>query len=103
MCSRNSLGALLLLALTAGCGKEGARTPADPGAAEARKLLAQAGFADGKGFPKLEVIYNTDEYHQKIAAAIQEMWRANLGVTVELRNMDFPVMMTAVQPTSSRP
>src|SRR5262245_29885544 len=97
MCSRNRLAAILLAVLAGGCGKDDARASVDPKVAEARKLLAEAGFADGRGFPKLEVIYNTDEYHQKIAAAIQEMWRANLGVTVELRNMDFPVMMTAVQ------
>lgn len=65
--------------------------------AQARTLMAEAGFPGGQGMPKLEVLYNRDEYHQKIAAAIQEMWRSNLGVTVDLRNMDFPVMMGAVQ------
>jgi ABC-type oligopeptide transport system substrate-binding subunit len=96
MYSRSRLGVLFLLAL-AGCGKSEppAATP-DPKVAEAKKLLADAGFADGRGFPKLEVLYNTDEYHRQIASAIQEMWRVNLGVTVELRNMEFPVMMGAV-------
>jgi len=97
MCSRSRLAAVLLLAL-AGCGKSD--PPAAPAVysklAEARKLLAEAGFPDGKGFPKLEVVYNTDEYHRQIASAIQEMWRVNLGVAVELRNMEFPIMMGAV-------
>src|SRR5688572_709251 len=97
MCSRSRLAALVLLALAAGCGKGDPPAAVDPKVAEARKLLADAGFPGGQAFPKLEVLYNTDEYHQKIAAAIQEMWRINLGVTVELRNMDFPVMMGAVQ------
>jgi ABC-type oligopeptide transport system substrate-binding subunit len=97
MCSRTSLAALIVVALAGGCGKKDAVSSADPKVAEARKLLADAGFAGGKDFPKLEVLYNTDEYHQKIAAAVQEMWRSNLGVTVELRNMDFPVMMGTVQ------
>jgi ABC-type oligopeptide transport system substrate-binding subunit len=98
MCSRSRLATLLVLAL-AGCGKSDppAASAVDPAVAEARKLLAAAGFADGKGFPKLEVLYNTDEYHRQIASAIQEMWRVNLGVTVELRNMEFPLMMGAVQ------
>src|SRR6185295_4768941 len=97
MCSRSSLAALLVVALAGGCGKTDPVAPADPKVVEARKLLADAGFAEGKGFPKLEVLYNTDEYHRQIAAAIQEMWRVNLGVAVELRNLEFPVMMGMVQ------
>lgn len=98
MCSRSRLAALVCLALAA-CGKSDPPAPAapDPRVAEARRLLAEAGFPDGRGFPKLEVLYNTDEYHRQIASAIQEMWRVNLGVGVELRNTEFPVMMGAVQ------
>lgn len=61
--------------------------------AKARQLLAQAGFPDGKGFPKLEILYNTDEGHKKIAAAIQQMWRKNLGIEVELRNTEWKVYL----------
>jgi len=97
MCSRSSAAAALLLALLGACGKGEPPAAVERSVADARKLLAEAGFPDGKGFPKLEVLYNTDEYHRQIAAAIQEMWRVNLGVTVELRNMEFPIMMGAVQ------
>jgi ABC-type oligopeptide transport system substrate-binding subunit len=95
MSSRGS--ALVLVAILAGCGKAEPPAPASTlPIAEARKLLADAGFPDGKGFPKLEVLYNTDEYHRQTAAAIQEMWRSSLGVTVELRNLEFPVFMGLV-------
>ena len=30
--------------------------------------------------------YNTDEGHQKIAQAVQDMWKKNLGVEVTLDN-----------------
>ncbi len=55
----------------------------------ARAALAEAGYPGGKGFPKLEVLYNTDDRHKKIAAAIQEMWRNHLGIDVELRNVEW--------------
>ncbi len=66
----------------------------DPNAAkveEAKKLMAEAGFPDGKGFPKLTVYYNTSEGHKKIAEAVQEMWKTNLGIDVELANEEWAV------------
>ncbi|MCT4593230.1 MAG: peptide ABC transporter substrate-binding protein [Anaeromicrobium sp.] len=58
---------------------------------EAKKLLAEAGYPDGKGFPAAEVLYNTSEGHKAIGEAIQEMWRKNLGISVELRNQEWAV------------
>ncbi len=69
----------------------GKMAPYDPAAA--RKLLAEAGYPDGKGFPKIEILYNTQEAHKKIAAAIQEMWRENLHVDVELRNVEWKIYL----------
>lgn len=40
--------------------------------AEAKKLLAEAGFPDGKGFPEMELLYNTSEGHKAIAEAVQK-------------------------------
>jgi oligopeptide transport system substrate-binding protein len=57
----------------------------------AQKLLAEAGFPEGKGFPKLELLYNTTEGHRKIAEAIQQMWRKNLGIDVSLYNQEAKV------------
>jgi oligopeptide transport system substrate-binding protein len=61
--------------------------------AQAKKLLAEAGYPEGSGFPKAEVLYNTSEAHEKIAAAIQNMWRKNLGIEVELRNTEWKVYL----------
>lgn len=58
---------------------------------EAKKLLAEAGFPEGKGFPKLVISYNTNEGHKAVAEAIQEMWKTNLGIDVELTNAEWAV------------
>jgi ABC-type transport system substrate-binding protein len=53
--------------------------------ANAKKLLADAGFPDGKGFPKLKFsINNENPNYSKIAAALQQMWKQNLNVDVQV-------------------
>ncbi len=56
--------------------------------ARARELLAEAGYPDGQGVPPLELLFNTSENHRLVAEALQAMWRRELGLTVELRNME---------------
>lgn len=62
----------------------------------AKKLLAEAGFPEGKNFPKLEYLFNTSEGSLLAAQAYQEMWRQNLGIEVELRNLDWKVYLSAL-------
>lgn len=59
----------------------------------ARKLLAEAGFPGGKGFPAKEILINTSESHRKIAEAIQAMWRENLGIRVGIYNQEWKVYL----------
>ncbi|HYP17110.1 MAG TPA: peptide ABC transporter substrate-binding protein, partial [Opitutus sp.] len=59
---------------------------------EARRLLADAGFASGKGFPPIEFLYNTSENHRLLAEALQEMWRRELGIDVRLVNQELKVV-----------
>lgn len=61
--------------------------------AEAKKLLTEAGYPDGKGLPKIEIHYNTLEAHKKIAVAIQSMWKKNLGIDVGLFNQEWKVYL----------
>ena len=42
----------------------------------------------------LEILFNTNEDHRKVALAIQQMWQQNLGITVELVNQDWKVYLS---------
>jgi oligopeptide transport system substrate-binding protein len=59
----------------------------------ARKLLAQAGYPDGAGFPTVDILYNTSEGHRKIAIAIQQMWNKNLNINITLYNQDWKAFL----------
>lgn len=61
--------------------------------AEARRLLAEAGYPDGKGMPVVEVLYNTSEDHRIIAEALQQMWKTNLGIETRLVNQEWKVYL----------
>ncbi|CAM3432781.1 peptide ABC transporter substrate-binding protein [Marinicrinis lubricantis] len=62
---------------------------------EAKKLLAE-GLAE-KGLDKLptvNILYNTPgDGHKKIAEAIADMWRKNLGIEVELDSQEWGVFL----------
>jgi oligopeptide transport system substrate-binding protein len=58
--------------------------------------MREAGYPDGKGFPVTELLYNTSEGHRKIAVAIQQMWKKNLGINVTLSNQDWKVYLDSV-------
>lgn len=55
----------------------------------ARQLLAEAGFPDGKGFPKFGVLYNTMEAHKKVAEVIADQLRRNLHIDVAAYNQEW--------------
>ena len=64
---------------------------------KARELLAEAGFPNGEGFPNIELLYNTLEQHRTIAEAIQQMWKQNLNINVELVNQEWKVYLDTQQ------
>ena len=72
-----------------------ARQPHDPAAA--RELLAGAGFPEGKGFPRLELLLNTDAINTTILSAIQAMWKRELGIEVTLVAQDFRVYLDSMK------
>ncbi|WP_049752102.1 peptide ABC transporter substrate-binding protein [Carboxydothermus hydrogenoformans] len=54
---------------------------------EAKKLLAEAGYPDGKGFPELRYLTADRETSKKIAQYLQEQWRKNLNISTKLEVM----------------
>ena len=60
---------------------------------EAKRLLAEAGYPNGEGFPTVEYLYNTNDNHKAIGEALQNMWQTVLGVTVTLNNQDWGVFL----------
>ncbi len=64
---------------------------------EARRLLREAGYPEGKGFPPVVLAYNTEEDHKLVAEAVQSMWQRNLGVLIKLENQEWKVYLKQLQ------
>lgn len=66
--------------------------------AKAKTLLAEAGFPDGKGFPTVEYMYNSDGTgHAAIGEALQNMWSTQLGVNVTLKSQEWATFINSRQ------
>jgi oligopeptide transport system substrate-binding protein len=62
---------------------------------EARRLLAEAGYPEGRGFPPFQYTFNNVESHKKIAVELREMWQRELGLQVELRQLEWKTYLRA--------
>jgi oligopeptide transport system substrate-binding protein len=64
----------------------------------ARKLLADAGYPNGVGLPKIQIVYNTSDDHRAIAEVIQQEW-SKLGIRCELRNLEWGTFLDTLTNT----
>ncbi len=62
---------------------------------KAKRLLAEAGYPDGKGFPRLKVLIASKETAATLAQALQAMWRNTLGIEVEIENKEWNAYLVA--------
>ena len=62
----------------------------------AQEELAKSKYAKlPGGIPKIEITYNTHDTHRSVAEVIQQQWKNNLGIDVELRNMEWNSYLAA--------
>ncbi|HEX4055004.1 MAG TPA: peptide ABC transporter substrate-binding protein [Tepidisphaeraceae bacterium] len=57
----------------------------------ARKLLAEAGYPQGQGFPHLSILYNTESLHADVAQIIRRQWMNHLGIEMDLQGVEVKV------------
>ena len=50
----------------------------------ARKLLADAGYPNGAGFPVFKINFNNEGQHKEIAEYLQREWKKHLNIATEL-------------------
>jgi oligopeptide transport system substrate-binding protein len=63
---------------------------------QARALLAEAGFPEGKNFPLLSLLYNSNNMDKEVAIEIQAMWKNELGIAVILRAQEWKVYLNTM-------
>jgi peptide/nickel transport system substrate-binding protein/oligopeptide transport system substrate-binding protein len=63
---------------------------------EARRLLARAGYPEGRGLPTLTVLYNTNPRIQQMAEQLQ-IDLARIGVRLDLRSADGAGFLQAIE------
>jgi len=62
----------------------------------ARKLLAEAGFPGGKGFPILNFLYSEGELNEALAVELQNMFRNELGINISLLRQEWKVYLNSL-------
>jgi oligopeptide transport system substrate-binding protein len=60
-----------------------------PNVEQARRLLADAGFPGGRGFPEFTYATNASPLNNAMAAFYQQAWRDSLNLNVRIQTMDF--------------
>ena len=62
--------------------------------AEAKKLLEEAGYPNGEGYPTIEYSTNDSGYHVPLAEYLQQTW-GDLGITLTINKMEWSAFTAA--------
>ncbi len=63
----------------------------------ANKLLDEAGYKDRSKLPTINLGFNTNENHQRIAENVQAQLKRNLGISIELQNEEWKVYLNTLK------
>ena len=63
---------------------------------EARRLLAEAGYPGGEGFPLVTYLYSEGELNEAIAVELQSMLRRELGINIGLQRQEWKVYLNSM-------
>jgi oligopeptide transport system substrate-binding protein len=73
---------------------------APPGLTEsssaAARLLAEAGYPGGKGFPLTTYLYSEGELNEGVAIELQSMWKESLGISIQLARQEWKVYLNSL-------
>ena len=61
--------------------------------AEAKQLMADAGYPDGEGFPAVKYTINDSPAHRAIAEYLQSIWKEELGVEMTVDVQEWAVFL----------
>jgi oligopeptide transport system substrate-binding protein len=62
----------------------------------AARLLAEAGYPGGKGFPLTTYLYSEGELNEGVAIELQSMWKEALGVSIQLARQEWKVYLNSL-------
>ena len=79
-----------------GLGGYTAKTSIEYNVEAARRLLAEAGYPNSEGMRTIEILYNESEDHQRVAEAIQDMWKTNLNVKATTTRQEWKVYLNSM-------
>ena len=68
---------------------------------QARKLLADAGFPQGRGFPKTTMTISSND--KTLAELVQQMWHENLGIDVSIASYEDTAFRKWIETRANKP
>ena len=61
---------------------------------KARSLLANAGYPDGKNFPKVTAVFNTGDVNRLVGEYLQEQWKKHLNIEIKFESQEWKVFLS---------
>jgi oligopeptide transport system substrate-binding protein len=79
-----------------GCGDYHAPAGTTEDLAEARRLLAAAGYPASRGFPSLPLTIDIDAVSLKLAEVLQARWQKELGITCTIESAEQKILFQSI-------